>query len=256
MVGVVQDTNNKCLTVLSIQELLYIIIENLTYNDFINLKLANQYIYNTARGYNDNYIFKKYINTLPYKNIDSMKIWKDNEEIHELRSMLKKANIPIETFRVHDYKIITTDKTSDMYPGDIEDLNDCENLRYFYFTFYYHGYHGLKFVSKSLFDKPRPGDCCNNYIDECNLYYNRFGFFDNVYDKYKTIKKRCLDGPTRKRINNFKYIQNYVFNMDTILELFKDFDLESIKEFIDAGIVKKAEKDINFMQEDLKNLLF
>jgi hypothetical protein len=77
--------------VLFIQELLFNIIEFLSYQDFINLKLTNKKIYNLTKGYNDNFIFNTYIKKLPYYQPDDIIRIINNYDIISFKYILKKA---------------------------------------------------------------------------------------------------------------------------------------------------------------------
>lgn len=145
--------------VLFIQELLFNIIEFLSYQDFINLKLTNKKIYNLTKGYNDNFIFNTYIKKLPYYQPDDIIRIINNYDIISFKYILKKACIPFEQFRIHKYYIAIEDK-------EYENDYISDHVELIHLTFYYNGYHQIKITSISYYDAD---DSDNNYGIFTNL---------------------------------------------------------------------------------------
>lgn len=211
--------NNKYLNTLLTQELLFIIIENLSYQDFIILKLTNKKIYNLIKGYDD-YIYKKYIRKLKCYKTEIIEIL-SNKSIGSLNYTLKKNNIP-KQFRIHEYKI---------------GVNNNDRIQFFHISFYYNGYHEIKIKCEAYYNWD---DSDNEKITIVKLLYKKISFTGKViFDEYSEFSCNCTHGCIQ--VEEFKHIQKYIPGINIII---KDYFLWDYWKPIDLNIYNNIIQNI------------
>jgi hypothetical protein len=231
-----------------IQELLYNIIQYLSYSDFMNFKLTNKSIYNILSEY-ENITFKKYVKKLSNYDIEKIKIFDD---VNFIKKTLEDINIPVDTFRVHDYNLIITDNMDPRIYSNFDNLSidDFEYMIYINFTFYYRQkYHEIKFYIKNFF---ADGPChCTSNNKYCNLYYNLIGFNNILYDEYESIY-HC-SGHDK---GSFKYLEKEIPYIHYFIhECFSENINLSYKEINNNIKIQKLSKNIDLIEKKFINLI-
>ncbi len=225
--------NNKYISTLLIQELLFTIISFLSHQDFINLKLTSKKLYNLIKGYDD-CVYKKYIKNISLYNSEIVEIIR-NKPAGSLKLSLEKNNILYEQFRIHEYKIGVNENIDNLPLYYIR-------IQYFHISFYYNGYHQIKLKSSEYYD-----DECGLESTTIILLHKQFGFTEKIiFDEYVESSCHCNHGC--KQIEEFEHIQKYIPRINVIIKDYFLWDY-SMSNYIKNNNKIQNIEDITFMED-------